>query len=112
TTLTTVAKWLHVALPEKAKPKAPLDLFLTEHVRNAMAEIVIPPNSYATEKMIVDLNFPKSATIALIKRNGKFLTASGPTILEANDVILVLSDTDDGLKQVHECLHLPFNEED
>ncbi|MGF1636813.1 MAG: potassium/proton antiporter, partial [Cyclobacteriaceae bacterium] len=39
TTLTTVAKWLHVALPEKAKPKAPLDLFLTEHVRNAMAEI-------------------------------------------------------------------------
>jgi cell volume regulation protein A len=37
TTLTKIAKWLHVALPEKAKPKAPVDIFLSEHAKTVKA---------------------------------------------------------------------------
>lgn len=39
TTLSVLAKWLNVALPEKVKPKDPVDTFLSEHPKTAMEEL-------------------------------------------------------------------------
>ena len=104
TTLTKIAKWLHVALPEKAKPKAPIDVFLSERAKTAMVEIEIPENGFAVGKKIVELEFPKTAIIAMIQRDGKYITPNGSTIIEANDVLIVLSDNQEGVNQVYERL--------
>lgn len=104
TTLTLVAKWLHVALPEKVKPVSETDKFISDISKTAMKEITILPDSNAVNKKIVDISFPKEAIIAMIKRNNKYLTPNGSTVMEANDILLILSDSQEGIDKVNECL--------
>lgn len=106
TTLSKVAKWLHVALPEKVKQSTPVDMLITEHERALMREILIPPGSYPVMREIIDLHFPQSAIIAMIKRDEKFITPNGSTIIEANDTLIVLSDSEQGLQQVYDTLKI------
>lgn len=104
TTLTIIAKWLHVALPERVKQKAPIDIFLSEHAKTAMREIEIPEYNETIGKKIVDLHFPTSAIIAMIKRGDKFLTPNGNTIIENHDILIVLSDSEQAMNAVYTCL--------
>jgi potassium/hydrogen antiporter len=106
TTLTLVAELLHVALPEKVKPLAPTEAFLSDRPKTIMKEISINNDSYIVGKKIVDLAFPKSAFITMIKRESKYLTPSGSTILEANDVLIVITDNEEGLSKVYESLNM------
>ncbi|MCB0492793.1 MAG: potassium/proton antiporter [Cyclobacteriaceae bacterium] len=106
TTLSIFSKWLKVALPQKVKPLAPTDAFLTEHPRTIMEEIKIQNDSYAVNKKIVDLTFPKTAIIAMIKRDEKYLTANGATVIEAFDTLIVLADTPKGIDQVYNALQM------
>jgi potassium/hydrogen antiporter len=71
TTLPIVARWLHVALPEKVKPPAPTEAFLAEHPNTVIREMVVNEDCHAAGKKIVDLNFPKTA-LAMIKRHDKY----------------------------------------
>lgn len=104
TTLSLFAKWLHVALPERVKPVSDVEKFITDYPKNSMKEIVVFPDCYAVNKKIVELHFPKNTIIAIIKRNGKFITPSGSTVIEANDVLVVLADNSESLGKVHDCL--------
>jgi cell volume regulation protein A len=104
TTLSIVAKWLHMALPEKAKPVSVMDSLFSDDPKTAMKEIIITDECYAVNKKIIDLGFPKNALIAMIKRNGKYITPNGSTIIEPNDVLVVLSENQKGLDNVEVCL--------
>lgn len=104
TTLTIVAKWLHVGLPEKIIPVSDTDRFISEITKTAMKEIIVLPEYNAVNKKIVDLDFPKEAIIAMIKRNDKYITPSGSTVIEPNDVLLILSDNQEGIDIVNDCL--------
>lgn len=106
TTLSVIAKWLNVALPEDSKPKSPLDDLLSETAKAIMVEIKMPENGIAVNKKIVDLHFPKTALIAMINRDDKFITPSGATEIFAEDTLVVLSDTQEGINQVYECLQI------
>jgi len=104
TTLPIFAKWLNVALPDKEKPLSETDIFISEIPKTAMKEIEVSPDCFAVNKRIVDLAFPKNAIIAMIKRNDKFITPSGSTVIKENDVLLVLSDHQEGFDKVADCL--------
>tara|TARA_R110002049_G_scaffold9962_1_gene49624 strand:+ start:3715 stop:5178 length:1464 start_codon:yes stop_codon:yes gene_type:complete len=103
TTLSLFAKWLNVGLPEKIASES--DKFLSDFPKTAIKELEIYSNCYAANKKIVDLGFPKSAIIALIKRNDKYLTPNGATVIEPNDVLVILSENQEGLDLVHRCLN-------
>jgi len=105
TTLTVVAKWLNVGLPEKAKRIYESEKFLAEIPKAVMKEIVITPKCFAVNKKIVELSFPKNAIIAMIKRQDVYITPNGSTIIEAGDTLVVLSDNEEGLNEVQECLN-------
>jgi potassium/hydrogen antiporter len=108
TTLPIVAKWLHVALPEKVKPVSELDKFITDIPKAAMKEFKVSPDCYAVNKRIVDLGFPKSAIIAMIKRNDQYLTPSGSSVIEPNDILLILSDNKEELDNINDYLTKPM----
>ena len=57
-------------------------------------------------KKIVDIQFPRTAIIAMIKRDDKYLTPNGSTVLEGDDVLIVLSDKEEGIRSVEACLNL------
>lgn len=104
TTLSIVAKWLNVALPEKVKKITELDKLILELPKSSLQEFEISPEFYAVNKRIVDLNFPKSAFIAMIKRNGEYIRPGGSTVLNANDILMVLADTQEDFNKVNDSL--------
>ena len=106
TTLSIIAKWLHVAVPEKAKKQAPLDVFLSNKEKTIMVEVVIPDNNPIIGKEIVNLDFPDSCVIVMIHRDEKFITPSGSTTIEAGDKLIILSDNADSLEKINTCLVL------
>ncbi|WP_336515666.1 potassium/proton antiporter [Pollutibacter soli] len=106
TTLTMVARWLHVIVPDKAKQKSPLDIELSDSIKSLLVEMILPPGNPAAGQRILDLAFPKSTMIALIQRDGKYITPKGSTVLEANDKLLVLSDNREHLEEVYHILAL------
>ena len=110
TTLTKVAKWLHVSIPEKAKPLEPTEVFMSEHPKTVMKEIEISIDSFTVGKKIVDLAFPKAAIIALIKRDDKYITPNGSTVIEAGDILVVLSSTQEGINEVYKSLAITQGE--
>ena len=106
TTLSIVAKWLNVALPEAKNSNADVvERFISEIPKTAMKEILITPQCYAVDKKIVELGFPKNAIIAMIKRNDKFLTPKGSTVINQHDTLVVLSEDEEGINEVETCLN-------
>jgi cell volume regulation protein A len=108
TTLTVFAKWLNVSIPEKAKPVSEIEKFIAEIPKSILQEINILPDYKAVNKRVVDLNFPKSAFIIMIKRNGEYVRPGGSTVIEANDILMVLADNQKDFARVHECLSKPI----
>ncbi|HNQ27568.1 MAG TPA: potassium/proton antiporter [Aquaticitalea sp.] len=104
TTLSVVAKWLHVALPQKVKRIQENERYILDLPKSVMKEIVVSPQGFAPGKRIVDLRFPQSAFIVMIKRDGKFVRPGGSTIIEGNDTLVVLLDNEESLEKVNEVL--------
>ena len=106
TTLSVVAKWLGVVIPEKAKKLSPTDLLFSEDPKTIMREISISSECFATNKKIVELGFPKNAIIAMIKRGDKFITPSGSTKIESDDTLIVLADRLEIIDEVYKTLKI------
>jgi len=106
TTLSVIAKWIGVALPAKVKPMTASDFYLSDSARTALTEITIPPDSYAVKKKIVDLHLPQAALITRINRGTKFIAPEGSTVLEAGDVLTVVTNSENGIIRIYDCLGL------
>ncbi|MEP6735053.1 MAG: potassium/proton antiporter [Chryseolinea sp.] len=100
TTLPMVARWLHVAVPEKIKRRFPLDFELKQDFSSELVELDIPANSPAIGKSVMQLALPKNSLIVLIHREGKYVTANGDTMIHPNDHLLVMADTKDTVRDV------------
>ncbi|HRE64848.1 MAG TPA: potassium/proton antiporter [Ferruginibacter sp.] len=107
TTLSIVARWLHVALPENVKPKSEVEKLILDLPKNSLQEILVLPEYYAVNKRIVDLHFPKSTFIIMIKRDDKYIRPGGSTEILPNDVLMVLVDSQEDFAKVISSLQNP-----
>lgn len=103
TTLTIMAKWLHVSVPEKIKRKFPIDIELHDDFKSELIELDIPDDSAAVGKEVVELKLPKMAQIVLAYRNGKYLIANGETVIEGGDHLLIMADSKETVEEVRAC---------
>jgi len=78
---------------------------MQEHPKAAMREFVVSESCFAAGKPIVELGFPKTAIIAMIRRDQKYLTPNGATVILPQDTLIVLSDSQKGLEEVDLCLN-------
>lgn len=109
TTLSIFAKWLKVALPEdEKKPISISDYSIdkSELPKAAMHEVIIGNSSNSINKKIVDIGLPNNTLIAIIKRNNKYLTPHGSTIIESNDKLIILSDDKNSIEEAKKLLDL------
>ncbi|SRX76186.1 potassium/proton antiporter [Aequorivita antarctica] len=106
TTLSVVAKWLKVSIPSEEKKITPSEKFLEEHPKTEMREIGIANGNKVVGKKIVDIEFPKTAIIAMIKRDEKYITPNGGTVIMEDDVLIVLSENKKGIKKVFKALNI------
>jgi cell volume regulation protein A len=104
TTLSIVAKWLNVGLPEKAKKMTATDLLLAENPKAEMKELLITSDCFAVDKKVVELGFPKNAIIAMIKRDDSYIIPNGLTKIESKDTLIVLADRPEIFDEVYKTL--------
>jgi cell volume regulation protein A len=102
TTLPIIAKWLHVSVPEKLKRKFPLDIELIDGQKSELIEFDITSASPSVGKAVVDLKLPSTAFIVMIHRRGKYMYATGSTIIEVGDHLLVMADNKSSLDKVYD----------
>jgi cell volume regulation protein A len=95
TTLSYVARLLHVAVPSTVKRRPGTDFEATDSVKSGMHEITLAPDSNAVGKRIVELSIPPTINIMAIKRNSDYIAPNGSTKLMANDTLFVLTDDKD-----------------
>lgn len=104
TTLSVFAKWLKVGIPEESKKRTEIDQLMSTLPKSSLREFEILPDSFPVNKRIVDLNFPKSAFIVMIKRNNEYIRPGGSTKIKANDTLMVLADNEEDYTEVGNCL--------
>jgi len=100
TSISKVAKWLHVALPARVKHVTPADILLAEPVNTAMAEITVSGESPSAGKKIVDLGFPENVRIALLKRDNKYIIPDGQTYIKPEDKLILIAGNRETLNSV------------
>ena len=94
TTIPVIAKWLGVEAPLPVKLTYPLECEPTGKVKCDLTEIVIPDNSAASNKRILELGLPDGTLVILISKGGDFFVPGGGTVLQPGDRLLVLTDKD------------------
>ncbi|WP_247236519.1 potassium/proton antiporter [Telluribacter sp. SYSU D00476] len=100
TTLPMVANWLQVAEPEQDMASTINVKYIEGAAKPEFAEFRVTEGSPACGKRVVDLHFPQSSLIALIKRNGKYISPSGSTILEKDDVLTIIAEDPESLEAI------------
>ncbi|HYO22426.1 MAG TPA: TrkA C-terminal domain-containing protein, partial [Flavisolibacter sp.] len=108
TTISYVAKLLHVAVPAKAKRRIGFDFELTDNIKSEMQEVILTEDSKAVGKRIVELNIPATVNVLAIQRNGVFIAPIGSTKLMANDRLHVLAEDMQSIEQLSRSLDLKF----
>ncbi|HKP31372.1 MAG TPA: potassium/proton antiporter [Chitinophagaceae bacterium] len=104
TTLSHMARWLHVSVPQKAKRRTGLDFELDENVKSEMEEINLAAGSSAIGKKVVQLGIPATVSIIAIKRKEVFIVPVGSTELMSEDVLYILAEDKRGLELMKEVI--------
>ena len=109
TTLSYVAKLLHVSVPVKAKRRIGLDFESTDSIKLEMQEVVLTENSKAIGKRIAELMIPATVNILAIKRGDFYITPNGSTKLIAHDILYVLAENKRSLELLGDALDIKNN---
>jgi len=104
TTLSYVARLLHVAIPATVKRRIGFDFEAGDNIRSEMQEIILNRSASAVGKRIVDLRIPSTVNILAVKRGEYFIAPNGSTKLMANDILHVLAEDSQSLQQFFEAL--------
>ena len=102
TTVTHVARWLH--LTDAPERKDEFGIELPEEIKSAMSEIDITKEVLSHGNKLMQLKLPDHTLAVMVKRDGKYFIPKGNTELHENDKLLMISDNDEALLQSYESL--------
>lgn len=108
TTLGIVAKWLKVVRPDGDKIETEYDQIVNITPKPILQEFVVAENCPAIGMKLVNVGFPDTAEISLLKRGETYLVPNDTTVLEENDALVVLSEDLEGFDDVKICLRTKY----
>ncbi len=92
TSIPLVARWLKLDAPPPRKRPYPIQYTPMAGLKSELKELYVPPSSSAIDKAIVELGLPDDFLVILVGRGDEFLLPSGSTVLQADDLLLTLSE--------------------
>ena len=95
TLIPVLSKMLKLNMPLVNKRNYPIEFEKTHEIDADLLEAIIPEKSLVIGKKISELGVPEKCLVVLLCRNDKYQVPSGRTILESNDILLVLSNKED-----------------
>ena len=90
--LSFVAKLLKLNAPLSKRIKSPIEFESTNEGSTDLFDYYISENSGVVGKSIVEVGMPKDSLIVMINRNEEYIVPRGGTILEAGDILIVLTN--------------------
>lgn len=99
-TLSFVARWMGLTMPENDKPRTQTDIELSNSIKKILTEIVVSPECESAGKQIVNLGLPITILISIIQRDNRFIIPNGATVLEAGDKLFILTETEEDRDKV------------
>lgn len=105
TTVSKVAKWL--GLSEEAPKRKQLSSFemdFSEEIKSAMTEITITDEILKDGNRLMEIPLPDKTLAVMVKRGKTFFIPRGNTVIEKGDIMLVITDDEEALKQTYEEL--------
>ncbi|MBF8295649.1 MAG: sodium proton antiporter, partial [Bacteroidetes bacterium] len=82
------ARVFKVDAPPELKRRYPLEFSPVQGVDTELVDLIVPYNSPAAGKPIVELGMPPDSLIVLVSRDESFLVPSGGTVLQEGDTVL------------------------
>ncbi|MCG3160812.1 MAG: K(+)/H(+) antiporter NhaP [Acidobacteria bacterium] len=95
TTISLMARWLGVEAPPSPRQQSLLEYEPPVATSNDLIEIIVPANSAAGWRRVMDLGLPEGALIVLQVKGDETIVPGGGTIIEANDRLLIFARKDD-----------------
>jgi cell volume regulation protein A len=91
TTITKLAKLLHLLVPPVPRSPYSLELLTTSQTDVDMFELSIEEKATCCCKKIMDLHLPEGVLITSIVRDDKLISPQGNTEIKPNDILFVLA---------------------
>lgn len=104
TTITLAARFLGVEDKEAVPGDYPLEKEIVDQAKKDLFEVVIEPDCRSANKTIIDLDFPSTAFIILIKRNDQLITPNGGTELKPGDRLWIIAESEKDFTKVLTCI--------
>jgi len=109
TSLSLVAQWLGLAQePEDTKELKIFDVEFSDDIKSVTSEIKVTENALKNGNFLMDLKLPENTIVVMIKRDGKYFVPNGRTGLYADDMLLVITDDYNALRETYERLGMPY----
>ncbi len=103
TTIPIVARWLGVDAPLSQRRPSPMEFVEPGQGGKDLYDVVIPDDSPAAGRRLVELHLPPGSLIVLISRGEESIVPQGSTPLRAGDTVLLLTD-DESLPEARAAL--------
>lgn len=108
TSLPLVAKWLGLAEePDRANELHDFDVEFSDEIKSVTSEIKVTVNALTNGAHLMDLKLPEKTIVVMVKRDGKYFVPNGKTILHPSDMLLVITDDYDALRETYRRLGMP-----
>ena len=105
TMIPQVARWLKLDLPMKKKEKLrEFDVEFSDDIKSAMSEMQVTPKMLATGDRLMDITIPDNTLVAMVKRDHQYFIPRGNTHLTVGDVVLIITDNEEALKEVRRMM--------
>jgi cell volume regulation protein A len=98
-----------LGLVEEADPNKQLSLIdveCPEEVKTAMSEMVIRRSSLKKGNCLLDMPMPENTLVVMAKRGDQYFIPKGNTELEPRDILYVISEDEECLRETHEKLRI------
>ncbi len=94
---------------QKRKRLQYFDVAFSEDVKSIMTEISIGETCLKDGIRVMDLPIPDGCLIVMIKRGSKYILPKGNTPLQVDDKLLILTDDEDNIEDLHKLLEFKDN---
>ncbi|SFE79843.1 potassium/proton antiporter [Alteribacillus iranensis] len=89
-TISRVAKWLGLSGPKKDTPHHSLELISIGKANAEIIEFQADEETPIVGRTLQDIEFPKSALVSAIVRDGELVTPYGETVIQTDDFLYIL----------------------
>ncbi len=105
TTVSKLANLLGLSKDKREEKKLQhFDIELSEEIKSTMSEILVTEEMLAAGNQMMHLNLPQHTLVVMVKRNESYFVPKGQTELEVGDRLLLITDSEDALKETHKNL--------